>query len=386
MPLQQISLDQSIYKKKDTNINRQQPSQKSSANGSPRTGHLTAAGATEDSFTERQKALWAEQDKKQKEEREASMQQAQEIGMRVRAGLAKEQASAQQQQQSVQKQQAEMKAKVEANPEPYAEEQWKFFLSLDDDGQKRFTDQIFAPAPQKSTINGQPIPGGKTKYAGGAIADYWIDKGYVMFNPQGEPIANKPKGELSVTGEKEAIINKYGGTDKNQLQAVGATADTRNITITEFNNIVENSDTFKDFERINKRMEERGYTPSQLPTKQDWITAQSSYLKNLNSSLSNMIDESGKFKKDKFKQDEVGIEFDGERKALEIYSTIYSSYMEYRDKLEKEGADISKYPKLISPEEYDKMDTKPSKGLLYPSTWGKQGQTVYGENRSFYGE
>ena len=194
MPLQQISLDQSIYKKKDTNINRQQPSQQRSSSGSNGVGHLTAAGMTEDSFTERQKALWAEQDKKTKEEREASMNSAQEIGMRVRAGLEREKASAQQQQQSVQKQQAEMKAKVEANPEPYAEEQWKFFLSLDKEGQKRFTDQIFAPAPVgQSTINGQPVPNAKTKYAGGAIADYWIDKGYVMFDQKGNVTVNKPE-------------------------------------------------------------------------------------------------------------------------------------------------------------------------------------------------
>jgi len=195
MPLQQISLDQSIYKKKDTNINRQQPSQRSGSSGSTGgVGHLTAAGMTEDSFTERQKQIWADQDKKQKEEREASMQQAQEIGMRVKDGLMKEQVSAQQQAGQQQQQQAEIKAKIEANPEPYAEEQWKFFLSLDKEGQKRFTDQIFAPAPVgQSTINGQPVPNAKTKYAGGAIADYWIDKGYVMFDQKGNVTVNKPE-------------------------------------------------------------------------------------------------------------------------------------------------------------------------------------------------
>ena len=108
MPLQQISLDQSIYKKKDTNINRQQPSQQRSSSGSNGVGHLTAAGATEDSFTERQKQIWADQDKKQKEEREASMQQAQEIGMRVKDGLMKEQVSAQQQAGQQQQQQAKV--------------------------------------------------------------------------------------------------------------------------------------------------------------------------------------------------------------------------------------------------------------------------------------
>jgi len=144
MPLQQISLDQSIYKKKDTDINRQQPSQKSSANGSPRTGHLTAAGATEDSFTERQKALWAEQDKKQKEEREASMQQAQEIGMRVRAGLAKEQVSAQQQAGQQQQQQAKVaqEEKIKEDMPQTALEMHKFISTLDEEGQKFYIDHI----------------------------------------------------------------------------------------------------------------------------------------------------------------------------------------------------------------------------------------------------
>ena len=144
MPLQQISLDQSIYKKKDTNINRQQPSQKSSANGSPRTGHLTAAGATEDSFTERQKQIWADQDKKQKEEREASMQQAQEIGMRVKDGLMKEQASAQQQAGQQQQQQAKVaqEEKIKEDMPQTALEMHKFISTLDEEGQKFYIDHI----------------------------------------------------------------------------------------------------------------------------------------------------------------------------------------------------------------------------------------------------
>ena len=193
MPLQQISLDQSIYKKKDTNINRQQPSQKSSANGSPRTGHLTAAGATEDSFTERQKALWADQDKKQKEEREASMQQAQEIGMRVRAGLEKEKQSAQQQQQSVQQQQAKSQKEIEANPEPAANEMWPFYLSLPEENKEEFMNQMSAPTSSGSTVSS----GGKTVDVGGkhynAIFQNWIDTKKVMFSSDGKVIVNEPE-------------------------------------------------------------------------------------------------------------------------------------------------------------------------------------------------
>ena len=154
MPLQQISLDQSIYKKKDTNINRQQPSQKSGSSGSTGgVGHLTAAGMTEDSFTERQKSIWAEQDKKQKEEREASMQQAQEIGMRVRDGLEKEQASAQQQQQSVQQQQLKSQKEIEANPEPAAQEMYNLMKTLPDEAKEQLLNQLFTPTSSGSTIS-----------------------------------------------------------------------------------------------------------------------------------------------------------------------------------------------------------------------------------------
>jgi len=144
MPLQQISLDQSIYKKKDTNINRQQPSQQRSSSGSNGVGHLTAAGMTEDSFTERQKQIWADQDKKQKEEREASMNSAQEIGMRVRAGLAKEQASAQQQAGQQQQQQAKVaqEEKIKEDMPQTALEMHKFISTLDEEGQKFYIDHI----------------------------------------------------------------------------------------------------------------------------------------------------------------------------------------------------------------------------------------------------
>ena len=232
MPLQQISLDQSIYKKKDTDINRQQPSQKSSANGSPRTGHLTAAGATEDSFTERQKALWAEQDKKQKEEREASMQQAQEIGMRVRAGLAKEQASAQQQQQSVQQQQVKSQKEIEANPEPAAQEMYNLMKTLPDDAKTQLLNQLFTPTSSGSTVSS----GGKTVQVGGEkynpLANVFLEKGWAMFDAKGnvnlsEPEREFEKGTFEIV-EKGGKVYKL-NTATNESIELGSTDEPENV-------------------------------------------------------------------------------------------------------------------------------------------------------------
>ncbi len=51
--------------------------------------------------------------------------------------------------------------------------------------------------------------------------------------------------------------------------------------------------------------------------------------------------------------------------------------MEYRDKLEEMGVDVSQFPKIKSLEEYNKSDIKPGMGLFYPSTWGKQKSIYY---------
>ena len=190
MPFQQVSLDQSIYNKKKpkwgggpqwgSNVQGSAPNKATA----PQRQFLGTQD-TSNRFVQEQEAKWAAEDKARKEERKQQMLKLQEVGAQA----------VQKQQQATMaqaKQQQEIKQKVEENPEPFAEEQWKFFLSLDEEGQKRFTDQIFAPSPQRSTINGQPVPNAKTKYAGGAIADYWINKGYVMFDPKGNVVVNKP--------------------------------------------------------------------------------------------------------------------------------------------------------------------------------------------------
>ncbi len=185
MPFQQINLDQSIYNKPKWGSNVQQGRQqkKTVFAGASNESPIAAAGHD---FVSKQKEEWAAEDKATKAQRAAQMAQLQNIGAQTVN-------KAQQATLAQAKQQQEVKQQVESNPEPFAEEQWKFFLSLDEEGQKRFIDQTFAPLPQKSTINGQPVPNAKTKYAGGVIADYWINKGYVMFDPKGNVVVNKPK-------------------------------------------------------------------------------------------------------------------------------------------------------------------------------------------------
>ena len=163
MPLQQINLDQSIYNKKDTNINRQQQQ--------PSNGRPIFAGALDTSpivdaghdFVSAQKDKWAEEDKANKAARDNEMQQAQEIGMRVRDGLAKEQASAQQQAGQQQMQQIEMKKEIEANPEPAAQEMYNLMKTLPDDAKTQLLNQLFTPTSSGSTVSS----GGKEVQVGG---------------------------------------------------------------------------------------------------------------------------------------------------------------------------------------------------------------------------
>ena len=229
MPLQQISLDQSIYKKKDTNINRQQPSQRSGSSGSTGgVGHLTAAGMTEDSFTERQKQIWADQDKKQKEEREASMQQAQEIGMRVKDGLMKEQVSAQQQAGQQQQQAIQTKQQIEANPEPAAQEMYNLMKTLPDDAKTQLLNQLFTPTSSGSSISsgGKEVQVGGEKY--NPLANVFLEKGWAMFDAKGQVNLSEPerefeKGTFEIV-EKGGKVYKF-NTATNEEVELGSADD-----------------------------------------------------------------------------------------------------------------------------------------------------------------
>ena len=145
MPLQQISLDQSIYNKKSPvsqalTPNGRQP-KKTIFAGASNSSPIVDAGHD---FLSAQKDKWAEEDKQLKEARDNEMQQAQEIGMRVRAGLAKEQASAQQQAGQQQQQQAKVaqEEKIKEDMPQTALEMHKFISTLDEEGQKFYIDHI----------------------------------------------------------------------------------------------------------------------------------------------------------------------------------------------------------------------------------------------------
>ena len=236
MPLQQISLDQSIYKKKDTNINRQQ--QQPSNGRQPK--KTIFAGASNSSpivdaghdFLSAQKDKWAEEDKQLKEARDNEMQQAQEIGMRVRAGLEREKASAQQQAGQQQQQQAEIKAKIEANPEPAAQEMYNLMKTLPDDAKNQLLNQLFTPTSSGSSVSS----GGKTVQVGGEkynpLANVFLQKGWAMFDEKGQVNLSEPEREFE-KGTFE-IVEKGGkvyklNTATNESIELGSTDEPENV-------------------------------------------------------------------------------------------------------------------------------------------------------------
>ena len=63
--------------------------------------------------------------------------------------------------------------------------------------------------------------------------------------------------------------------------------------------------------------------------------------------------------------------------ASEVYEEFRKEYMKYRDMLEKEGVDVSQFPKLMSYEEYKKADLTPGTNWN-PFNWGKgQRPSIY---------
>ena len=199
MPFQQISLDQSIYNKpKKSPISQAlrpqggkqykgpivNPSQ--GWTGLPGFSDEAKAIYEQNSFVDKQKEEWAAQDKATKQQREQQSSQLQNIGMQTVQ-------QQQQQKQQVQQQQAQVKQQIESNPEPAADEMWKFYLSLPEENQPMFLDQISKQTSSGSTVSS----GGRTVQVGGAkynpIFNNWIEKGYVMFDPKGNIVVNKPE-------------------------------------------------------------------------------------------------------------------------------------------------------------------------------------------------
>lgn len=129
MPLQQIQLDQSIYqrepwKKPQWGASRRPPSPVSEAlRTQPQAGGMTAEQRYAPGFVDRQKEEWAMEDKLKKEERDAKVKEAQEMGMRIRAAH----------QETIEKAKAQS-AKMKADIETMAMEAYEFAVEgeLDD--------------------------------------------------------------------------------------------------------------------------------------------------------------------------------------------------------------------------------------------------------------
>ena len=205
MPFQQVSLDQSIYKKPQkspvSQALRPQPQQQR--------GGFTAAGGNEpNSFVEKQKAEWAAEDKAKKAERDQQLSQLQNIGMQTVQ-------QQQQQKQQVQQQQAETAQQIESNPEPAAKEMYELMKTLPDEAKTQLLNQIFTPTSTGGFIEAGGVKKDMPdKY--NPIAGVFLEKGWAMFDPKGnvnlsEPIREFEKGTYDYNAEDNVILNTATG-------------------------------------------------------------------------------------------------------------------------------------------------------------------------------
>lgn len=121
------------------------------------------------------------------------------------------------------------------------------------------------------------------------------------------------------------------------------------------------ADTLVDARRIYKNYADK-YDETALgidDIKKEWTDNQIYYLNKIfdtiNKSIKNLIDEKGHLRRGTVTKEEIGVEFEGEQPAEEVYKLLRESYMEYRDKLEKLDVDISQFPELKSLEEIEKV-------------------------------
>lgn len=199
MPLQWLPLQQ----------RQQQQPQRSAVSEAltpQRKGFAEAGGTMPNRFVEEQKAIWAEEDKLKKLERDSQTQRAQEIGMRT-MGQA-------QQQQQQQQQQGAAKQQIEANPEPAAKEMYELLKTMPPETQNVLLNQIFTPTAPSGTISSA----GKTvttpeKY--NPIADVFMSKGWATIGEGGKPVLSEPEREFEKGTFKEMsdgdIINEATG-------------------------------------------------------------------------------------------------------------------------------------------------------------------------------
>ena len=359
MPLQQIQLDQSIYRKP-----QQSPVSQALR---PQQGGFAAAGGTQPNrFVEEQRAQWAAEDKAKKAEREQQSAQLQNIGMQTIK-------QAQQQQQQVKQQQEQTKQQIESNPEPAAEEMWKFYLSLPEESQPMFLEQISKQTGGGSTVSS----GGRTVQVGGAkynpIFNNWLEKGYVMFDPQGKIVVNKPEEikeeEWYVSGN--LMYNRRTGESKT-IEGVGEQRATSMKEMGDYKQKALDADTYEESQSIVKEYNKYSEAIPIGVSKKDWINNQKSYFDSVKSSIDTLVDEKGWLQKGTKTSEEVGLDFEGEEQVGVIYVKLQKEYMKYRDMLEKEGEDVSSYPKIKPIGEIEKVTAL---------TWGK---VTKGDYKSIY--
>jgi len=121
------------------------------------------------------------------------------------------------------------------------------------------------------------------------------------------------------------------------------------------------ADTFADAQRIYKNYADK-YDETALgitDVKQEWASGQITYLNKIKKSIENLLVDRGD--KGKWLNNQpvtegmVGLKFDGEQPASEVYETLYKSYIEYLEKLKKLGIDISQFPELLPLSEIEKV-------------------------------
>ena len=220
MPFQQISLDQSIYKKPQkspvSQALRPQPQPQQQRGGVTSSSDINAPNSS----VERMKAEWAASDKAKKAERDMQMQKLQEIGMQTIGQAQQQQQQQQQKQQQMQQQQTQQQQQIESNPEPAAKEMYELMKTLPDEAKQQLLEQIFTPTSTGGSISS----GGKEVKMGAKynpIANVFLEKGWAMFDPKGnvnlsepEPIAEKgtytqnANGDVLNTATGEVILNK----------------------------------------------------------------------------------------------------------------------------------------------------------------------------------
>ena len=217
MPLQQIQLDQSIYKKPQKSLVSQalRP-QGGGTKQLPLSGSLNAPNSS----IERMQAEWAASDKAKKAEREQQLSQLQNIGMQTIK-------QAQQQQQQVQQQQAQTKQQIESNPEPAAKEMYELLKTLPDDAKQQLLQQIFTPTSTGGFIEAGGVKKGMPdKY--NPIAGVFLQKGWAMFDPKGNVNLSEPEREFEKATfeivEKGGKVYKHNTATGEEIE-IGSTAE-----------------------------------------------------------------------------------------------------------------------------------------------------------------